>query len=358
MFAVNCLKSHINLSKKGVLLVNLGSPKSTSTKDVRRYLDEFLMDERVIDIPYWKRFLLIKGIILNIRPKKSAEAYKKIWQKEGSPLVVISEKFKRKLEAKLEIQVALGMRYGSINMSIRKGMQDLFDQGVDDVLLIPLYPHYAMSSFETVVEKAKDIKLKYFPGINLDVMPTFYNQKDYIKIMANNLIDHLEGFDYDHLLFSYHGIPERHILKSDPTKNHCKIDGTCCDIQSIAHETCYRHQCFETTEEIVKLLELKEGTYSNSFQSRLLKDPWLKPYTDFELKKFPKKGIKKLAVIAPSFVTDCLETLEELRIRGKEDFLNAGGTQFKYIPCINDNDDWVDVMCKWVKNWENVGIVN
>ncbi len=336
--------------KKGILLVNLGSPDSTKTKDVRKYLDEFLMDERVIDIAYWKRYLLIKGIILNTRPKKSAKAYKKIWWKEGSPLVVISERFTKKVAEKLHIPVALGMRYGS--MSIKKGIQELNDQGVEEILLIPLYPHYAMSSYETVVEKAKEVNRDDFPNMKINTLPVFYNNEAYIKAMSDNIRHHLDGFDYDHVLFSYHGIPERHILKSDTTKSHCKIDGSCCNTASKAHRTCYRHQCFETTRLIVEQLELKEGTYSNSFQSRLLKDPWLKPYTDFELEKFPGEGKKKLAVVTPAFVSDCLETLEEIAMEGKEEFLNAGGESYKHIPCMNDNDDWVDTVVQWIEEWQ------
>ena len=342
------------LSKKGVLLVNLGSPKSTKVSDVRNYLDEFLMDERVIDIPYWKRFLLIKGIILNTRPKKSAKAYKKIWWKEGSPLIVLSERFKDKLSKKLKIPVALGMRYGE--MSIKNALLELNDNGVDKFLLIPLYPHYAMSSFETVVEKVRETKVKFFPNLKMDVMLPFYNQKDYIRVMANNIKKYLQEFDYDYLLFSYHGIPERHIVKTDLTNGHCKMDGFCCETSSRSHDTCYRHQCFETTKAIVKILNLKEGAYSNSFQSRLLKDPWLKPYTDFELEKLVRMGVKKLAVITPSFVTDCLETLEEIAIEAKEDFLNAGGTDFMHIPCLNDNYNWVETVYNWVTNWELKGI--
>ena len=330
--------------------MNLGSPDSTKTKDVRKYLDEFLMDERVIDIPYWKRFLLIKGIILNVRPKKSAAAYKKIWWEQGSPLVVISERFTKKVADKVNIPVALGMRYGSL--SIEKGMKELTDQGVDEILLVPLYPHYAMSSYETVVAKAESVLAKNHPETKMDVFPVFYNEKNYIKAMSSNIKKHLDDYDYDHVLFSYHGIPERHILKSDTTQSHCKIDGSCCDTPSEAHKTCYRHQCFETTKEIVKELDLKEGTYSNSFQSRLLKDPWLKPYTDFEFERLPKEGKKKLAVIDPSFVSDCLETLEEIAMEGKEQFTESGGENFKYIPCMNDNDDWVDVMVNWINNWE------
>ncbi len=340
--------------KKGILLVNLGSPDSTKTKDVRRYLDEFLMDERVIDIPYWKRYLLIKGIILNTRPKKSAKAYKKIWWDEGSPLVVISERFTKKIAAKLDAPVALGMRYGS--MSIKNGIQELYDQGVEEILLIPLYPHYAMSSYETVVEKAKEVNRNDFPNMKINTLPVFYNNTAYIKAMSANIKNHLDGFEHDHILFSYHGIPERHIYKSDTTKSHCKLDGSCCETPSNAHKTCYRHQCFETTKLIVEQLGLKEGTYSNSFQSRLLKDPWLKPYTDFELEKFPKEGKKKLAVVTPAFVADCLETLEEIAMEGKDEFLKAGGESYKHIPCMNDNDDWVDVMVNWVEQWQEKSI--
>jgi len=337
---------------KGVLLINLGSPESTKTKDVRTYLDEFLMDERVIDIPYWKRFLLIKGIILNVRPKKSAAAYKKIWWKEGSPLVVISERFAKKVTDNTEIPVALAMRYGT--MTIKKGFDELAKKGVDEILIVPLYPHFAISSTETVLVKAEEVRKQFYPNIKTTEIQSFYNEPRYIKAMSNNIKNHLNGFEYDHILFSYHGIPERHILKTDPTKNHCKIDGSCCEKPSKAHQTCYRHQCFETTKEIAKMLNLKEGTYSNSFQSRLLKDPWLKPYTDFEFDRIPKEeGKRKMAVVTPAFVSDCLETLEEIAMEGKEQFLTGGGTDYKHIPCMNDNDDWVQVMNTWIDEWAN-----
>ena len=309
------------------------------------------MDERVIDIPYWKRFLLIKGIILNVRPKKSAAAYKKIWWKEGSPLIVISERFANKVKMKVDIPVALGMRYGS--MSIEKALKELKQQQVTEVFLIPLYPHYAMSSFETVVEKTKELIKASFTNMSLEVQPAFYNDPDYIRVMSQNLKEQLEGFDYDHILFSYHGIPERHIFKGDPTGSHCKLDGSCCEVSSEAHETCYRHQCFETTKEIVKELGLKEGTYRNSFQSRLLKDPWLKPYTDHELEAMPEQGVKKLAVITPAFVADCLETLEEIAMEGKEEFLAFGGKDFKHIGCLNENEAWVEVVQKWIEDWNS-----
>ncbi len=341
---------------KGVLLVNLGSPDSTSTKDVKKYLDEFLMDERVIDSPYLLRAFVVKGIILNTRPKKSAEAYKKIWWDEGSPLIVISERFKEKVAKNSTIPVALGMRYGS--MSIKKGLDELKEQNVTEVLLVPLYPHYAMSSYETVVVKAMEVQKKYFPEMNITTVPSFYNHPDYIRVMASNIKKNIEGFNYDHILFSYHGIPERHILKSDTTKSHCKLNGTCCSTPSKAHETCYRHQCFETTKEIAKLLHLREGSYSNSFQSRLGRDPWLKPYTDFEFERLPQEeGVKNLAVITPAFVADCLETLEEIAMEGKEQFIEGGGKKYMHVPCLNDNDDWVEVMNRWIEEWVEVEAV-
>ena len=336
--------------KKGILLVNLGSPDSTKTKDVRRYLDEFLMDERVIDIPYWKRYLIIKGIVLNTRPKKSAEAYKKIWLKNGSPLIVISEKFTKKVTKKVTIPVALGMRYGS--MSIQKAMQELVEKGVENILLVPLYPQYTMSSFETVVKKAKTINQKYFPHLKMDVTPAFYNNKEYINVMSSHLKQQLNGFDYDHILFSYHGIPERHIVKLDPKKSSCKIENGFC-IKHTGKNICYRNQCFETTKAIATQLHIEENKYSNSFQSRMLKDPWLEPFTDFELERLPKEDKKRIAVVTPSFVADCLETLEEIAIRGKEDFLASGGKELKHISCLNDNDDWVNVMVNWIEEWKN-----
>ncbi len=337
---------------KGVLLINLGSPDSPTKKDVKTYLDEFLMDERVLDVAYWKRYLLVKGIILNTRPKKSAAAYQKIWWDEGSPLVVLSERFQEKLQSKLDIPVALGMRYGS--MSIEKALEELSKKGVTEVYVLPLYPHYAMSSYETVVVKTEELVAEKFPELNLNIQSVFYKDPNYIKVLANSISDVYSPEEFDHLLFSYHGIPERHIYKTDPTKKHCQIDGKCCNaIMPEAQDKCYRHQCLETTKLVAAELGLEEGTYSNSFQSRLLRDPWLKPYTDFELEKFAKDdNKKKLAVVTPAFVSDCLETLEEIAMEGKEEFLEAGGDKFEHIPCINTREDWVDLVANWVKDWQ------
>ncbi|TAI47428.1 ferrochelatase [Flagellimonas allohymeniacidonis] len=336
---------------KGVLLVNLGSPDSPTPKDVKPYLDEFLMDERVIDVPKWLRNVLVRGIILQTRPKKSAEAYSKIWWEEGSPLIIISERFAEKVRQKTDMPVALGMRYGS--MSIRKALEELKEKDVDEVLLVPLYPHYAMSSYETVVVKTMEVQQEHFPEMQLTTMPAFYSSPDYIKVLSESIAEGLKDFEYDHILFSYHGIPERHIRKSDPTKFHCKIDGSCCKINSVAHHTCYRHQCYDTTELVKAYLGLPEDKVSSSFQSRLAGDPWLKPYTDYEFERLAKEGKKRLAVITPAFVSDCLETLEEIAMEGKEQFEEAGGEHYIHIPCLNDSEAWVSLMAQWVNKWES-----
>lgn len=334
---------------KGVLLVNLGSPDGPTAKEVKPYLDEFLMDERVIDVPNWLRNLIVRGIILQTRPKKSAKAYAKIWWEEGSPLIVISERFASKVQQQTDLPVALGMRYGS--MSIKNALQELKDKEVSEILLVPLYPHYAMSSYETVVVKTMQEQQANYPDIKITTLPAFYKNADYIRVLSERISKGLKDFEYDHILFSYHGIPERHIKKSDPTKFHCKIDGRCCQINSVAHHTCYRHQCYDTTELVKAELNLDEHKVSSSFQSRLAGDPWLKPYTDFEFERLAKEGVKRLAVITPAFVSDCLETLEEIAMEGKEQFIEAGGEDYIHIPCLNESDPWVALMAEWINNW-------
>jgi ferrochelatase len=308
------------------------------------------MDERVIDVPAILRNILVRGIILQVRPKKSAKAYKKIWWEEGSPLIVISERFATKVRQQTDLPVALGMRYGS--MTIKNALQELADKGVDEVLLVPLYPHYAMSSYETVVVKVLEEQRRFFPDIEVTTMPAFYKNQNYIKVLSESIAEGLKDFEYDHVLFSYHGIPERHIRKSDPTRFHCKIDGSCCKVNSVAHHTCYRHQCYDTTELVKEALKLPEDKVSTSFQSRLAGDPWLKPYTDYEFERLAGEGKKNLVVITPAFVSDCLETLEEIAMEGQEQFEEAGGEHYKHIPCLNDRDDWVALMASWIHDWQ------
>jgi ferrochelatase len=334
---------------KGVLLVNLGSPESPTPKDVKPYLDEFLMDKYVIDVPYLLRALLVRGIILQTRPKKSAAAYAKVWTDEGSPLVVISKRMHEKVKPQVDVPVSLAMRYGK--PSILSGLQELHDKGVTEVLLFPLYPQHAMASTTTILVLAEELRKKHFPEMKFTIVPAFYNKPDYIKNLADSIQKSLETFEYDHLLFSYHGIPERHVRKTDVTKSHCTIDGSCCNTPSPAHEFCYRHQCYETTKQVVKLLGISEDKYSQTFQSRLAGDKWLTPYTDVEVNKMPEKGIKNLAVVTPAFVSDCLETLEEIAMEANHQFKENGGENFLAIPCLNDSDEWCATVSNWINDW-------
>ena len=239
------------------------------------------------------------------------------------------------------------MRYGNPSMesafeSLLKKIPDL-----EEVIAIPLYPHYAMSSYETAVEHAKEVHRKKNYGFKLKFIDPFYQDPDYIHAMAENMRPWLQK-DFDHLLFSFHGIPERHLIKSDPTHQHCLQTTDCCSVSSVAHATCYRHQCLTTMNLVAAELGLPETKFSFSFQSRLGKQPWLKPYTDFRFQEMPAEGIKKLLVVCPAFVSDCLETLEEIEIRGKESFLGSGGTEYRMIPCLNTHPLWVKTLANWV----------
>lgn len=329
---------------KGVLLVNLGSPDSTSVGDVRKYLNEFLMDGRVIDSP-WPLRRFIVGMILINRPKESAHAYEKIWMPEGSPLIVTSKRVQIELQKRFEMPVELAMRYQ--NPSIENALKNLREKNVTELFLIPLFPHYAMSSYESAVERVKVLAKKIAPEMKIKIQPPFYDSPDYISALVASAKDFLET-DHDHLLFSFHGIPERHLQKSDPTKCHCLQKENCCEISSPAHATCYRAQCFKTVKAFVEVAKIPAGKFSVSFQSRLGKDPWLKPYTDLELEKFPARGVKKILVICPAFVSDCLETLEEIGIRGRETFLKAGGENLTLIPCLNEYPQWISALEKMV----------
>jgi len=335
-------------SKRGILLMNLGSPDSTKVKDVRKYLNEFLMDERVIDKPYLLRALLVKGIIVPFRAPKSAEAYKTIWTEEGSPLVVLTKHLQQALQKEVEEPVEIGMRYG--NPSPEAGFEALLkrEPGIEEVIALPLYPHYAMSSYQTAVEYAKEIHKKNKYSFKLTFIKPFYNEPNYLHALAENIKPYLEK-EYDHILFSYHGVPGRHIRKSDVTGCHCLQTDNCCEVTSPAHEFCYRHQVITTTKLVTEALNIPKSKYSISFQSRLGKG-WLTPFTDFRLKELPGEGVKKLLIICPAFVSDCLETLEEIAVREKETFMNAGGESYEMIPCLNTNPLWVKTIVGWIKN--------
>ncbi|MFL9482393.1 ferrochelatase [Chitinophagaceae bacterium LWZ2-11] len=336
-------------AKKGIVLMNLGSPDSTEVKDVRKYLNEFLMDERVIDSPYLARLLLVRGIIVPFRAPKSAEAYKTIWTKEGSPLIVFTKQLQQVLQQQVEEPVEIAMRYG--NPSPVNAFDKLMaaHPDLEEVIALPLYPHYAMSSFETAVEAAKEDHKKNKYPFKLTFVKPFYNNPDYINALANNILPYLQN-EYDHILFSYHGVPGRHIKKSDITGCHCLQSNDCCEKDSPAHAFCYRHQVFTTTELVTQQLNIPKDKFSISFQSRLGKG-WLEPFTDIRLEEMPKEGIKKLLILCPAFVSDCLETLEEIEERGKESFMNAGGESYTMIPCLNTHPLWVSTIAKWMKEY-------
>jgi len=329
---------------KGVLLVNLGSPDSPSVGDVRRYLNEFLMDARVIDTPWPLRRLIVSMILIS-RPKESAEAYHKIWSAEGSPLVVTSRRVQAKLQERVPMPVALAMRYQ--HPSIPNAIRGLAEQKADEVLLIPLFPHYAMSSYETAVVRVKQVAAKLAPQMRIQVQPPYGDSPDYIAALTASAANYLEA-GYDHLLFSFHGVPERHLKKTDPTGHHCLTAPNCCEGTSPAHATCYRAQCLKTVAAFVKQAGVPAGKFSVSFQSRLGSDPWLKPYTDFELAELPQRGVKHLLVICPAFVSDCLETLEEIGIRGRKTFFSAGGKEYTQIPCLNEHPRWIATLEKMI----------
>jgi protoporphyrin/coproporphyrin ferrochelatase len=332
--------------KRAVLLVNLGSPDSTAVPDVRKYLREFLMDGRVLDTAYPIRWAVVNLAILPKRPAASAEAYRTIWTKEGSPLIVISKAVREQLESRLGIPVELAMRYQ--NPSIESAIQKLKENHVTDVFMIPLFPHYAMSSYESAVVRVQELMAKMAPEMKLAVQAPYYDRADYINAMVNVSQPYLDK-GYDHLLFSFHGIPERHLRKSDTTGCHCLASSDCCEKPSPAHATCYRAQCFKTVKTFVERAKIPANKFSVSFQSRLGRDPWLKPYTDFVVDDFGKAGMKKLLVICPAFVSDCLETLEEIGGRARESFRHNGGGDLEQIPCLNESPLWIDTLANMCK---------
>ena len=345
-FSIMMEQNKINTA---VLLANLGSPDSCEVKDVRSYLNEFLMDERVIDIPKILRTVLVKGIIVPFRAPKSAEKYKTVWTEHGSPLIHISKQVQAKLQNAINLPVELCMRYA--NPTPQSAFAKLVQSNPDltEVILVPLYPHYAMSSYETAVEQVKKVHKEGNYPFQLKVVPPFYNNPKYIQSLASSIKPFLEK-PYDHILFSYHGIPERHVKKTDGTKAHCLTTQDCCNVNSPAHSTCYRHQVMVTTQLTARALGLSKEKFSVSFQSRLGADAWLKPSTAEQLAMFPKQGIKKLLILCPAFVSDCLETLEEIQMEGRETFMENGGEAFTVIPCLNDRDEWIETLVHLIQD--------
>jgi len=335
--------------KLAVVLFNLGGPDSPDA--VRPFLFNLFKDPAIITLPFGIRHALA-WLIARGRAPVAREIYEKLGG--SSPLLAGTKAQAEALAEALdpyadEVGVGIAMRYG--NPSMEDAYEDLLKKTpqLEEVIAIPLYPHYAMASYETAVEYAQEIHRRKKYSFRLNFIKPFYNEKHYLNALSEHIRPYLKQ-GYDHILFSYHGIPGRHIRKSDPTGNHCLQSAACCETASPAHATCYRHQCFITTREIVRLLDIPEGKYSNSFQSRLGKG-WLEPFTDIRLEEMPKEGIKKLLILCPAFVSDCLETLEEIAMRGKETFLGAGGGEYTMIPCLNIDPLWVDALAGWVRDY-------
>lgn len=338
------------MPKRAVLLVNLGSPDSPRVGDVRRYLREFLGDERVLDMPAPLRWLLLEGVILRTRPRKSAHAYASIWTTEGSPLMRTSERVRDKLSTAIGVgtPVYLAMRYGQ--PCIAQVVDRIATDGIEELLLIPQYPHYAMSSWETVVVRVEEELRMRAPLLRLTCVKPFYADADYIEALYATAAPYLRASD-DHLLFSYHGVPVRHLRKYHCTRGRVADACDCCPPGSPSRATCYRAQVYATTRALAARAGLARERYSVSFQSRLAGEPWCQPFTDATLAQLPSMGVKRLLVLCPAFVADCLETLEEIATAGREIFLAAGGESFRQIPCLNDQPAYIEFLAGRVMRW-------
>lgn len=332
------------MTDHALLLVNLGSPASTSVADVRRYLNQFLMDPYVVDLPWPVRRLLVSLILIK-RPEQSAHAYASIWWDEGSPLVVLT----RRLQAAMVEHwphgpVEIAMRYGE--PALPEVLERLAAQGVRKVTLAPLYPQFADSTVTTVVALANQTVAERALPLQLRVLQPFYDDPEYIDALVASARPYLEQ-DYDHLLLSFHGLPERHLKKLMPGSKHDLRAADCCkDASAEVRAVCYRGQCLASARAFATRMGIPDGKWSVSFQSRLGRDKWIEPYTETRLDELAKAGAKKLLVMCPAFVADCIETLEEIGDRGKEQFIEAGGEELVLVPCLNDHPEWVRVLAR------------
>lgn len=329
----------------GILLVNLGTPNSPEPKDVYRYLIEFLTDGRVIDYPWMIRQLLVRGIIVPLRYRQSARSYKAIWTEEGSPLMVYGKRVQEKLQAQMgnRVVVELAMRYQ--NPSIESAIHKLIRQGVDHLVVLPLFPQYASATTGSVHEKVMEILSRYQTIPKTTLINNFATHPAYIEALCESAKGY-ELSSYDHILFSFHGLPKRHLVKADQN-NHCQKTKDCCAVRSKINQNCYSAQCYDTAKHIAKALKIEN--YSICFQSRLGKDPWLEPFTSDIIEKLAKEGKKRVLVFCPSFVCDCLETIHEIGVEYAEEFLHAGGERLDFVRGLNDHPKWVEALEKILK---------
>lgn len=335
--------------RKAVLLVNLGSPSSPGTTDVRRFLREFLSDRRVIDLPWPLRKALLELVILPFRPPRSAEAYRRVWTPVGSPLLALSQRQADALQSRVDVPVHLAMRYGT--PSLPRVAAEIVRSGATHVLVVPMFPHYAMASYETAAARAAECFRALSQTLRADLMQPFYAEPGYIDALVASAKPFL-GDGFQHLLFSFHGIPERQVKKSDASHSHCLAAEDCCHAAHPCQSTCYRHQCLRTAELFARRAGLKPGQSSISFQSRLGGGRWLSPYTFDALRHFGAEHYGTLLVMAPSFVTDCLETLGEIAQDGRRLFAEEGGREMVYIPCLNDGPLFMDFLAGKVREWQ------
>jgi ferrochelatase len=330
---------------RGLLLINVGTPDAPTPGAVRRYLRQFLGDPRVLDINPIGRALLLNLIILPTRPARSAHAYAQVWDPErGSPLRYHSQELARSVAAALgdDWRVELAMRYGA--PSIATALETLIAAGIDRLIALPLFPQYASSSTGTALEELYRVSGRRRTVPPLQVVPPFWDDEGFGAAFASVARPHLAAFGADHVLMSFHGLPERHMVNGDPTGQHCLASTTCCDAMVDANRNCYRAQAFATARNLANRLGLAEGTWSTSFQSRLGRTPWIKPYTDVVLPALAARGVKRVAVMCPAFVADCLETLEEIGLRAATDWKSSGGDELRLIPSLNAEPAWVDTV--------------
>ncbi len=337
----------------GILLVNLGTPDSPSTKDVRSYLFQFLNDPRVIDIPAVLRWILVNLIIVPFRAPKSAKIYKELWEHyhpNGSPLYFYGRYIEKELQHLLgnDYKVILGMRYK--NPPIASAIKTLMESGVKKIVVIPLFPQYASASTGSALEEVMKELCTYQILPEVKMISNFFDNPIFIKSFVNLTKKEMDKCEYDHILFSYHGLPERQIRKGDCTNTCLTNGGSCCDTIHNMNYFCYRAQCFATTRLIAKELNLKENQYSTCFQSRLGRDPWIKPYTDDVIKQLAAKGNKKILALVPSFISDCLETTIEVGEEYKEIFMEAGGQQWQMVQSLNDDPTWLQCLKEMAEN--------
>jgi protoporphyrin/coproporphyrin ferrochelatase len=335
--------------RHGLLLVNLGTPDAPEPAAVRRYLREFLSDPRVLDIPVAARWALLELVILPVRPARSAEAYRKVWTPEGSPLLVHSRRLAARLQDALgpEWVVELAMRYGT--PSLGSALERLASARARTLTVLPLYPQYASSSTGSTLERVYELAGKAWNAPALRVVPPFFDHPAFLEAWVEVARPALLEARADHVLFSFHGLPERHVRKSDVSGRHCLQSADCCDVSVAENRWCYRAQCFSTARALAARLGILSEHTTVGFQSRLGRTPWIKPYTDVLLPELAAKGVRRLAVLCPAFVADCLETLEEIGIRAREDFLRAGGEALALVPSLNAHPAWVRALVRLVR---------